>query len=751
MFHKSLRLLVVISSLVLLQTSGFSQQFRSARRVYALPANSVDLSPAHAIADFNSDGRPDFLISTFDSATSASASTIMLQKADGSFAPRPAPGLPQGWQAAGDVNGDGKTDIITAVWGPSDEYGRPIGPATVVVSYGNGDGTFRVQPAINLGRTPNLGGLMLRDVNHDGKPDIIAVSSDQNGDGVLETFLNTGRSSFRPGGSYGNLTWGGLLASADFNGDGFADVAVGDDGNTQILLGKGDGSFIPGATYGISGWTAAGDLDGDHRQDLVIATYESARVLLGKGDGTFTTGTALDISLGTTVGRNSAVSSTGIYLGDLNKDGVLDLAVTTWSDTAAVAVYYGKGNGTFTHPKAFNLGGGYYSLYNSPPSFGDFNRDGHIDVLTASESISYSIAYGTGDGGFAAPVMAQAPGAASITTGDFNHDGIEDIAVVEQPVLTGATGTFIRVFLGTARGYFAAPRTYSIPVSPGKILAGDVNRDGHMDLVVVQVRGPSSSQSYTRDALAILLGRGDGSFETPVGYTLLGPPTTSAWIVDINHDGKLDLVADWGAALGKGNGQFNRPIPLPASLGGIVAVAPGDFDASGGVELAVAANDKISLLSCDQAGAFQVRGSLPWNDGLDQLVTADLNGDGLSDILYATSTGTSIVLNVRLSKGQGAFSSTTYSYPSSFRATDIITGDFNRDGKLDVALPGLFSNGADLAVIPGGGDGALSKTPQYYPGSMNKAVVLNINGDEAPDIAGTTTIGVSRLLNTGRK
>ncbi len=714
-----------------------------------LPANSDYLSPVRAIADFNGDGRPDFLVTDF--AANKSVITLMIQNADGTFTPKAAPSLPvSGYQATGDVNGDGKSDIITAVFGPWDEYGQPLGPATLVISYGNGDGTFRVQPPIDLARTPEVTGVMLQDVNHDGTPDIITVSSDLQGHAILETFLNNGGGIFRAGPMYSNLIGGYLLAAADFNGDGFPDLAVGNDQRTQILLGKVDGSFAPGATYNLApGPAAAGDLNRDHRQDLVLVSGGSTRVLLGNGDGTFTMGTTLDTSFGTTVGPNSAVMPTRIYIGDLNNDGHPDIAVTSTSSTAAVAVYYGKGDGTFTNPKAFNLGGGYYSFYSSPPSFGDFNRDGHIDVITDSESISYIIAYGTADGGFAAPVIAQARGAASIAKGDFNHDGIDDVAVIEAPVFTNSTGTFVRVFLGKGRGFFAPPRTYSIPIRSGVIVAGDVNRDGHLDLVVA--RDATSGQTHSTADLTVMLGRGDGSLDSPVSYTLLGRPASSAWLVDVNHDGKLDLVGDWGAALGNGNGQFTKPIQLPSGIGAIVAVAPGDFNARGTVDLAVASATDVYLLSGDGNGAFHVSSSLSAPGALDHLVTADLNGDGLSDILYTARNGQSILLTVALSKGNGAFSSITYSYASSMAATDIATGDFNRDGKLDLAVPALFSNGADLVVIPGVGGGALSKTPQYYQGSMDKAVVLDINGDNAPDIAGTTTVGVSRLLNTGRR
>jgi FG-GAP-like repeat len=770
------------------QSTAVSQQFRSSRRASVnLPSVSPELGPGTilGVADFNGDGRPDFLtfVSSDPGGNFQLDMTLFLQKSDGSFAPHKVSNVPVGFPTVADADGDGKPDILMTISGPTGHNGVPLGQATLNIFRGNGDATFTAQPAITLAQGIGYN-VFVADLNNDKKPDIIAVSGDQYADVVLETFLNRGGGKFVPGPVYDHGVVGGnILASGDFNEDGNLDLVIENNFEIQILLGKGDGSFSPGATYNtITPSNPAGplivevgDLNRDRHQDLVVVNATHSQILLGKGDGTFAQGQMLATSLGVVLPNDiyggPLFNVDSAYVGDLNKDGILDLAVTSTSSTTVAAVYYGKGDGSFGNAKIFNLAGTYGSGGSS--AFADFNRDGRIDVLSLSSSAGYTIAYGRSDGEFDVPIVSQAPNAGTIAKGDFNGDGIEDVAVIDQPLCSTCAAGTVRVFPGTGKGFLGSPKTYAIPVFEGTIAAGDVNGDGKVDLVVA--RNPAQfAQSPTKTPdLSVLIGRGDGTFEAPKSYTLLGvPPITtfssSVYLIDVNHDGKLDLVGDWGVALGKGNGEFQKPISLPSGIKGIMALAPGDFDGSGNVGLAIATNNHDTLfpetsippsyvyvLSGDGKGAFHIS-SKKSVDLLVTLTTADLNEDGLSDILYTTSVGNEFLMNtnlhVALNRGQGTFATTNYPLPDPTGViTSVLTGDFNRDGKTDVVVFGLFENGGDVALLLGTGGGALNKTPQYYQGLMGSGVVLDVNGDSAPDIAGTTTIGVARLLNTGHR
>ncbi len=762
-----------------LTPAASAQQFVSSQNV----ASTTYAQPVYGVADFNNDGRLDYL----------TGNTVMLQNSDGTFTAKPYTSAPSGYvaSAVADLNGDGKADIATVISAPADSNGDPSGPPTLTIYLGNGNGTFTAKTPFNLGGGVLDVFVLVSDVNHDGKPDVVTVSSDQYGDAYLQTFLNAGGGNFTAGPTYNSLVGGHLFGAADFNGDGIPDLVVENNFEVQILIGKGDGSFTAGNTYNLSPIVVGiGDFNKDGHQDLVVVTAQSGTILLGQGNGAFATGATLNTEFYTNVSSsqtpvNGLPVPEGVYVGDLNKDGKLDIALTSQSNTLTVATYLGNGNGTFSSPKAYNVVDAYGNSFEfapAPPSaFADFNNDGALDVLAEGNGTGVAaLALGDGSGGFKAPVISQTPNPGSIVTADFNHDGIADIAVVNEPLCISCTATSVTVFLGTGKNHFAAPVTYTIPVNRGMIAAGDINNDGHIDLVVARnpqlINNTSNNETTnSNDDVAVLLGRGDGTFETPVGYHLLGAPNASTesnqvYLVDVNKDGKLDLIGDWGVALGEGNGQFKAPIALPSTISGVVALAPGDFNNTGTIGLAVATNTynstllsytspgSLYVLAGYSNGSFHVVSQKALPAYATALITADMNDDHRTDILYTTISGYAgptqqLNLTVELSAtGNYGFTSTNYAIAAPLVSTNsaIITGDFNRDGKMDVAIPGMFQYAGDLVLLPGAGGGALNNSPTYYQGNMGQAVVLDVNGDGAPDIVGTTSIGAARLLNTGK-
>ena len=199
-------------------------------------------------------------------------------------------------------------------------------------------------------------------------------------------------------------------------------------------------------------------------------------------------------------------------IGDFNGDGLPDIAVSTLS---GVSVVLGKGNGTFQPPIAVSLPP---STSSSRLAEGDFNRDSHLDLIANGTTFLP----GNGDGTFSAPVAVNSDlDIRSFVAGDFNNDGYLDLVDVGNGYYETQP---MQVLLGNGDGTFqTARRFWNLPQIPDKVVAADFNHDGNLDLAVTLLYNASYG-------VAILFGKGDGSFAPPVIYatdylpTALEPP-----------------------------------------------------------------------------------------------------------------------------------------------------------------------------------------------------------------------------------
>ena len=645
---------------------------------------------------------------------------VLLGNGDGSFQSPAyyAVSAPVALAPPVDLNGDGYPDVAVSTF-----LNNASGVAVLLNQGSAAPGTLSTAKGYPGPTGVNPGSTAVGDFNGDGKQDIVVGGSSLavyygNGDGTLQTAQTT--------------AGGPTLVTADFNHDGLTDVAY-IAGQTevgaislQVLLGASSGKFTTGANVPLDSWLGnprlfmAGTTNGGSNVDVaVVGNYTS--ILLGDGKGGFTYGNAYALS-----GYPSATET--------GTNGQTNLI---FSAAPGFSVLEGNGDGTFQGTLRILLGQGNFSTTNINGQFAtaDLNGDGLTDVVGIDANLNLGSALGRGDGTFSAPYTTAGSSLANVATGDFNGDGKIDVVAASSGaqgdaiIISGPQDSSLFFYAGNGNGAFQ-PSLPGIDLKTAGAevpVVGDFNSDNNLDVVLPYCLAFPASGS----GLIFVPGKGNGSFGTPVLFSQQNTSICQPVLVaDLNNDKKLDLVWNGAVYLGNGDGTFQQA-PLGFS-GTALALADLNGDGIPDVLMASGGTEVGALYAGNGNGTFQPTPfyTLPLSD-LNLVIAGgsasigDVNADGHPDIVLQYRTSENIdQVTVLFGDGTGNFTLDSNNYYSSF---------YN-DGSLGGALVRLNNQAPKLA-----NDNALDYL-SFSPGAVIPLLNQTNPKPVAPTLAGSSTV-----------
>ncbi len=609
-----------------------------------------------------------------------------------------------------DFDGDGNVDLAVSGW-----YANP----KLSILFGDGHGRFAapVQYALTFGALD----LEVADFDRDGDIDIVVSNTGQTWDGTsVALFRNQGNGAFVFGGTFAAGPGPTGITTADFNGDGWPDVAVAHDAyiasghSFAVLLNDKAGGFLAPTIVNTQSGThsiAAGDLDGDGDADLVLALESNQIVVSMNQGGSFGAGTAY-------VGAQAMpiTQSPCVKLVDVDGDGDLDILYSNSgsgsSTSGTLALFRNPGSGVFGAAQPISLG---------PLSQGavgiaaaDVTGDGVIDLLAATQNAEmWCLVPGDGNGGFLpARQMRAGEDPIALEIADLDHDGKLDVVSIGSGSLEAC------VHLNPGAGAFAIPPVIDMsdpsiaPTSYSNLVAGDVDQDGDLDLVVGW-----SDNFGSGFGIDVRRNDGHGNFAPRENYPTPALPIALK-LCDLNGDGRLDLLWLDDAAtprfrwkLNQGNGTFGNTSTYSTGFcgnGGDLEAA--DVNGDGKLDVLVIECDSSVFVALNNGVGFTPGITHTLSNSASTLAVGDFDGDG--DIDIATNSGVQGFVEVSLGDGHGSFAAPHW-FQGGRAVSAIAARDVDGDGVLDLCTA-FTLDGGGLSVLIGRGDGSFKPGVQYH-------------------------------------
>jgi hypothetical protein len=551
---------------------------------------SAPVSLAVALGDVNRDGHLDAAVTDQNGSFQ-----ILLGNGHGTFAVQPVTtfNLPIGpiVLAIADFNLDGKPDLVAGVGGPLPLFFN----AEVCLLFGVGDGTFDQSSPPCYGSPDSFTQMQVTNLN--GRAGLV-IPSDH-----VRVLLNSASAVVS---ETRYAAGGGPVTMGDFNGDGRQDIVAGNSSGIQVLLNAGAGVLHapididpPGTPYEVMTSINTSDFNGDGFADLAVESTFNEHgnllpeigALLGAPSNRLNPGGVVYLPFDGII----VPMSNPPAIADFNHDGHLDMAFSSvYTDSngqpvSVMQVEFGDGNGNFNQGPALPLSSNYLAA-------GNFNAGGFAD-LASLNGPTLEILLGKGDGTFA-PAVPYAVGTnpVFVLQCDLNEDGKRDLIVVNMD------SDDISILLGIGDGTFKPQKRFAAGNAPVAAATGDFNRDGKVDIAVAGSTGVS-----------ILLGNGNGTFQPGKTYTAAGP-VTGIVQASVRQDGiesllGIDSTSQRFALLpGVGNGTFGAPVFFPVDRIP-TAILAADLNRDGAPDVVLLGNGRLAVFYNQGADHVALAGS----------------------------------------------------------------------------------------------------------------------------------------------